>query len=387
MTITTADGNRQPGHTDSGQPPAGLIALAVFLLIALQAAQFLYVVHRESPTFDEGDHSFAGYMMWKTGDYGLNPEHPPLVKLLATLPVLHDHLWVPTLQSRDFKAEAYLDGRDWLARNDGAHQRLLFRMRASAGLLAVALSLLVFFAAREWFGVEAALVALLIETFEPNILAHSALVTTDVGVSLFFLASIYAFYRCAKNLRWTGLLIAGLATGLLAATKHSGILILPMLAGLILWEVASSRKEARMRTALRMTGALAAIVVVAALVLWCFYGFRYAARPAGMKLSTSLAAYTAPLSHFDSSVVLAVARWRLLPESYLIGLVDVKRMAQFYPTFIFGHVYAHGRWWYFPAVILIKTTIGLLALVCIAVYAVISGRLRKPRELAFLFIP
>jgi hypothetical protein len=39
--------------------------------------QFTFVVHRESLTFDEGDHSFSGYMMWKTGDYGLNPEHPP----------------------------------------------------------------------------------------------------------------------------------------------------------------------------------------------------------------------------------------------------------------------------------------------------------------------
>ena len=37
-------------------------------------------------------------------------------------------------------------------------------------------------------------------------------------------------------------------------------------------------------------------------------------------------------------------------------------MAQFYPTFIFGKVYAHGQWWYFPAVILIKSTLGLLGL-------------------------
>ena len=123
------------------------------------------------------------------------------------------------------------------------------------------------------------------------------------------------------------------------------------------------------------------------MVLWAFYGFRYAARPAGLALSTSLADYAPPLGHFNAAVVMAFARLHLLPESYLMGLVDVKRMAEFYPTFIFGKVYAHGVWWYFPVAILIKTTLGLLALVVIALWAMASGRLRKGRELAFILIP
>jgi tetratricopeptide (TPR) repeat protein len=70
-----------------------------------------------------------------------------------------------------------------------------------------------------------------------------------------------------------------------------------------------------------------------------------------------------------------------------MGLVDVKRVAEFYPTFIFGKVYAHGVWWYFPAAILIKTTLGLLALVALAGWAMVSGQLRQGRELAFILIP
>ena len=57
-------------------------------LIILQMILIAIIVHGESLTFDEGDHIFAGYMMWHSGDYGLNPEHPPLVKLVATLPLL-----------------------------------------------------------------------------------------------------------------------------------------------------------------------------------------------------------------------------------------------------------------------------------------------------------
>jgi hypothetical protein len=44
--------------------------VAVLVSLAIQAGQVAYVVHRESLTFDEGNHMFAGYMMWKTGDYG-----------------------------------------------------------------------------------------------------------------------------------------------------------------------------------------------------------------------------------------------------------------------------------------------------------------------------
>jgi 4-amino-4-deoxy-L-arabinose transferase-like glycosyltransferase len=359
----------------------------VFTLLVVQAVQMAYVVHRESLTFDEDNHIFAGYMMHKTGDYGLNPEHPPLVKLFATLPLLGRNLWTPPLQGRDFKTEAYLDGRDFLARNDGPGQRLVFRMRLTAGLLALALSLVVFFAAREWFGTGAGLIALVLIVFDPNILANSALVTTDIGVSLFFLLAIYAFYRYVKKPSPLRLLLASIAAGLLLATKHSGILLAPMLLLLIGWEIFCDPKETRGKLALRLTGAFAAIVAVAVLVLWSFYGFRYIARPAGLVLSTSLENYAAPLSHFNASAVLAIARLHLLPESYLMGLVDVKRMAEFYPTFLFGKIYPHGQWWYFPIAILIKTTLGLLALIALAFFAIFTGRLRKRRELAFVLIP
>jgi 4-amino-4-deoxy-L-arabinose transferase-like glycosyltransferase len=347
----------------------------------------LVVVHRESLTYDEDDHMFAGYMMWKTGDYGLNPEHPPLVKLLATAPLLGEDLWVPPLEGRDFKKEAYLDGRDWLAHNDGASQRLVFRMRMAAGLLAWGLSLTVFFATREWFGEIAALIAMTLVVFDPNIMAHSALVTTDVGVTLFFLLSIWMFYRFVRRPTLVRLLLTGLAAGLLAATKHSGILLAPMLLPVMVWETVTATWGERARQAARMISGFAAIVLIAVGLLWCFYGLRYAARPAGLALSTSLADYAAPLSKWNAAVVMGAARFHLLPESYLMGLVDVKRMAEFYPTFVLGTVYAHGQWWYFPAVILIKSTLGLLALNALALFAAMTGKMGRAREVFYVLSP
>ncbi|MDE3104778.1 MAG: glycosyltransferase family 39 protein [Acidobacteriota bacterium] len=356
-------------------------------LIGLQLLLTVLVIHRESLTFDEDDHMYAGYMMWHAHDYGLNPEHPPLVKLLAALPVLGRDLWTPPLHNRDFKQEAYLNGRDWLARNDGDRNQMVFQMRLAAGLLAIALSLVVFAMTRELFGDWAALAALTLLALDPNVLAHSALVTTDIGVSLFFLASVWCFYRYVRQPGLPRLVVAGVVAGLLLATKHSGVLLAPMLLLLIGYEVLTAARGTRRATALRLASAFSAIVVVGVLVLWAFYGFRYATRPAGVAMSTTLAEYVAPLGPGTARIINWVGRWHLLPESYLIGLVDVKRMALFYPTFLLGHNYSHGVWWYFPSVLLIKSTLGLLALTAVAGYALARRRLRWSREVVYLVLP
>ena len=360
---------------------------AIIVLLVLQAALVSFNVHRESLTYDEDNHMFAGYMMWKTGDYGLNPEHPPLVKLLAALPISGENLWIPPLQGRDFKLEAYSDGRDWLAHNDGSSQRLVFRMRLAAGLLALGLTLVVFIMTREFFGDFAGLIASVLVVFEPNILAHSGLVTTDIGASVFFLTSIYAFYRYAKCPSRRRFLAAGLAAGLLLAAKHSGVLLAPMLMLLVTWEILAVPRETRPRFAIGSVAAFAGVFVVGFAVLWSFYGFRYAARPAGLVLNPSLNDYVGSLKPFKASVVHAVIRMRVIPESYLMGLIDVRRAAGSRSTYALGRVYGQGQWWYFPAVILIKSTLGMLALLAVTLFAMFTRKLRLGREVAYLIIP
>ena len=356
-------------------------------LIILQIILVAIIVHGESLTFDEGDHIFAGYMMWYSGDYGLNPEHPPLVKLLATLPLLQQNLWVPPLKQRMFKAEAYRDGRDFMERNDGPEHRLLFRMRLAAGVFAVGLSATVFLLGGKLFGESAGLLALLIVVFEPNVLANSDLVTTDVGVACFFLATIYCFYRFARQPSVIRLLLTGLAAGLTLSAKHSGILLAPMLLGLTLAEIACAAPGRRKRVAGTLLGGLAAIVVLAVVVLWAFYGFRYAARPAGLVMNPTLSEYAAPLKGMSGWVMGHLTNWRLLPESYLMGITDIHYAAQQYAIFLLGRDYPHGVWWYFPVALSIKTTLGLIGLVVLAGIALVSRQLRQRRELAYLVVP
>lgn len=373
----------------------GFVVGAVLALLLVFAVQVVTTVRQESLTWDEGDHIFAGYMSWKTHDFGFNPEHPPLMKSLATIPLLRLPLKVPPNQHRFFKDESYLDGRDMLFGNGPAYSAatLTFRVRMAAGVVALLLAVIVFFTASEMFGLGAGFLALVIVVFDPTVLAHSALVTTDVGVSCFFLAAVYAFYRYVKAPSAWRLVVAGVAAGLALATKHSAVLVAPMLVLLAVAEVVFRFDEREVvrrdwpRRALRMAGALVAIAVIAVVVLWGFYGFRYNARPGALRLDPTLAEYVHPLRPIEAKGILLLARLHVLPESYLYGLADVRAMANGMPSFIFGKVYDHGVWFYFPAVLVIKSTLGFLGLVVIAFAAVATRRMRRWREALFLLVP
>jgi predicted membrane-bound dolichyl-phosphate-mannose-protein mannosyltransferase len=217
-------------------PRSGLYEIAgVCLLLLVISLQLFFSVRRESQTWDEANHIFTGYRTWTNGDYGLNPEHPPLVKLLATAPLLGSQPQMPALEERFFKEDAFLRGKEFLYRNDA--DRILARTRTAAAVLTLLTALVVFFAAREMFGSGAAFVALTLVAFDPNFLAHGALVTTDVGLACFMFLSIYMFYRFVKFPSAERLIMAGVAAGLALAVKHTGVLVLPMLFLLALCEI------------------------------------------------------------------------------------------------------------------------------------------------------
>ena len=371
-----------------------LVTLGVVGLLAALVLQLSLSVSRESPTWDEGDHIFAGYWSLTHKDFGLNPEHPPVVKMLAAAPLLSMPLKVPEVRNRFFMHEAFLDGKDFLFGNDA--DAIMFRARMTASILTILLALLVFMATREFFDNGAAFIALTLIAFEPNLLAHGARVTTDAGLSCFTFATIYAFYRYVKIPSAWRLAVVGLAAGLTLAAKHTGILVIPMLALLAICEVMRSRlaKQRHSDGAVgtgRYAGLLAVSVIASVLiavgVLWASYGFRFAARPYGLPLNPGFAAWVGQLKPVEAHLVLFAARWHLLPESYLYGLAAVRLSAETYTTFVLGTVYPHGVWFYFPVTFVIKSTLAFLVLLGISVFAIASRKLTGAREILFLTIP
>jgi 4-amino-4-deoxy-L-arabinose transferase-like glycosyltransferase len=375
--------------------PRGWFLSAIAVLFVVFALELYLSVRLESQTFDEPAHMYAGYSYWRRSDFGINPEHPPLVKLVATLPLLLDKPKYPDPLEVFFRAQSAIGGVMMMSAPDG--EAILAHARAAVSIFVFVLGLLVVLAAREMFGDAAALIALALFVFDPLILAHGPLLGTDIGATCCIFAAIYAFYRYVKRPTLIRLSICCVAAGLAFAAKHSAVLIFPMLFLLAAFDVFFASRSGDQaaaaagikRRALRMAGAYAAIVVTAIVILWAFYGFRYAARPGGKQIVPPPAVYLKGLHHPISADLIGFAeQHHLLPESYLFGLTDVTMLARDgRPMFLFGKAYSEGRWFYFPSAFLIKMTIGFLILLALVPFARGLRQRDLRREVVFLLLP
>ena len=92
--------------------------------------------------------------------------------------------------------------------------------------------------------------------------------------------------------------------------------------------------------------AFAVISAIALTTLWASYGFRYVARGEGLQLNPPLAQSVHYLSRpRETRLLETMARYRLLPESYIFGLADVRIKSDFYTSYLFGQIYPHGIWY------------------------------------------
>ncbi len=377
-----------------------LVTILIFaVLLGLYGFQLWYHATRTSATIDEPFHILAGYRYWQCGDYGINPEHPPLLKLLAALPISSQTLVEPSSACGSKitnKWEGFLTGYQFLSRNgvDG----IVIPARLAASLMSILLAALVFLAAREMFGKPEAFVALTLLVFEPNLVAHGSLVTTDMAITTMMFAAVYALYRYRQKPSVPRLLLTGLAVGLMLASKHSGILMLPILFVPLFVDILLARKRNKTETDTRLNRSLlnnaaayAAIFLIGLTVLWATYGFRYYALPGATSDTVSLVDFFKESARpevadaFSGKTVELIRRIHIFPESYLYGLADIVATGV-RPTYLLGTVYPKGQWFYFPVAFTIKTSIALLLLLPLALLTRMLYR-KHPREMLFLLLP
>lgn len=369
------------------------IGIAVATLFCAYTIEVAPAARGLSAIWDEPCHILAGYQNWRMGDYGLNPEHPPLAKLVGTLPLLFMNLKAPRVGRDASKPVVIIRGRTFVYHQDA--DAILFRARLAEAALGLVLIWLLCEAGRNMFGVGVGGAAALLALFEPNLLAHATVVGTDFALACFFFASVYAFWRVAEHPTMLRLIGCGVATGLALAAKHSALLLLPVLAGLAVYETARNSSKGNpadhvlKREIVAWSIRLLVIVATAVFVLWGVYAFRYRARPDSLPLWQTLPAYAGLLhSQMARGLVFAASRARLLPESYLFGLVDVLVITRGPRlSFLLGHLYPHAVWYYFPVAFVIKSTLGFLALLLLALvtFRLWSGPLH--RNLVYLLLP
>ena len=272
---------------------------------------------------------------------------------------------------------------DWLyARPDW--EAALGRARAAISIFAVALCVLVWIAARRMFGFTVAVFATALLAFDPNVLASSGVVMTDMAVTFAFPFAAYAYYLYFKDRsRWC-LVLAGVATGIALVAKNSGILVLPVLFLLAISDpfVGYDDKAARWRSVMKNLGGAALICAIAAGVLWTVYGWQFSARP--IFGTDEYWAASAP----SSGLVRTLHDWSLLPEAYLGGWHGATQLATLDTgPYLFGHTFSHRQWFFFPVVMLVKSTAAVLLLLVLGAVGLRNLYRERRRELLYLLLP
>jgi hypothetical protein len=308
----------------------------MLLFGALFAASVISFSRNASPTYDEVAFLPAGYSYLRWDDYRLGPDHPPLTKQLAALPLLWRINWPARvdLQNGEVSTRPETDGESSLRRawamsfEDStayydfgrnflygirpgalAHPEaspspvtmppepasfynhadsLVFLGRMPILLLGLGLALLVFLWAREWFGLGGGILSLALFCFDPNFIAHSGLVTTDVGISLFLFGAVYFLWRICRRLEAASVVLFLLFFGLAFVTKFSAVLLLPIFWLTVLGRMLSPEPmligaAGKVRLASRTSkmtlfaGLFGAALLTTYVTIWASYSFRYSA--------------------------------------------------------------------------------------------------------------
>jgi hypothetical protein len=241
-------------------------ALVAALLLAF-AAQSVASMRLLSATSDETSHLPSGYTYLETGEIRLNPQHPPLVKLLAALPLLtlSPRLDLDSPAFRSEPPDEWRFGYEFLYSNDA--DALLFRGRLAIVLVSLLGGVYVWLLARDVFGTEGGVLALFLYCFCPNLVAHSHLVTMDVPLAAFAIAHFHHLRRAAMGGGAAHGIAAAAMLGCALATKFSAVLFLPAVVGLFL---AAGWRRGR---ALRSLAVLAAMLLGAFVLVWALYFF------------------------------------------------------------------------------------------------------------------
>jgi len=346
------------------------------LVITASVVLAIASVWGDSLIVDEIPHIGAGYSYLVKQDMRINPEHPPLAKDLAAIPLLFIGLnqtafntpfWQENVNGQwDF-------GRD-----------LIFQSGNNANLIThlAKLPMLIFFILAAWllyhwlnrrYGFWPALFGLVMFAFSPTILAHSRFVTTDVPALWGVLTASFFFFRYLEHPSRKNLIIAGLIFGVAQLTKFSVFLLVPFfILAALLWIWASTnswRERSKIFFATILIMAIGYIVVV-----WPVYGFHVWNYPVAMQQRDMQAqvGFASPAAVRDVIIKTAdIPYWRAF-DQYLFGLLMVnQRQAGGNTIYFEGKVSQSGGPTYFPIVYFIKetlvwwlaTALALLALV------------------------
>ncbi len=340
-------------------------------LIFIMAVLALSSMVGNSAIVDELAHIPAGYSYLKYGDYRLNPEHPPLMKDLAAIPLQFMNLkgfntlpeWTSQVNGE------WQAGYDFLYNLGNNANAILFWARLPILLVMLAFGAWLYWVSRRHWGTAVALLVLFFYVFSPNFLGHGALVTTDLGAAIFMFAALVMFGRFGKqpdrgNMWWLSVVLA-----VAELAKFSSILLYPffVVGSVVLWLTMTKPKESwpRFKTYVGRT-----IVACLLSLVWIYLVYAPQVRNMPTSVQDSLITGSLVASNVTGigQLLVNVSHIPLTKPLVQYGLgvtMDVGRLAGGNVTYFNGQVNDESFRGYFPELFVVKTQVAMLILMLV----------------------
>jgi 4-amino-4-deoxy-L-arabinose transferase-like glycosyltransferase len=359
-------------------------ALAVAGLLVVLAAQLVFGLLTDGPTYDEPGYIATGYRQLVLGDPLYGVEHPPLARTLSVLPLLALPVVARPMRPEETVA-AWRWAHDFLF-VDNRDLPLLIVARSPVVAVTLGLAVLVFAWCRFLFGRLPALVALALYAFHPSLLAHGHLATTDLPATATAVASSWAFWFWTRRPGWGRAALFGLIHGLAVSTRMTAWLLVPVFLALaaISWPDWGRGRPRAAVEALRLGLTWAALVWLS---IWACYGFRNQPWPRESLPRIVPFAWTRALEGTGGQALGWLRGSRLLPEPYLASLeVHYMKARLGHEAYLLGQRGTSGWLHYYAVALLAKSTPAFLLLAGLALGRAVRAR-DGARQLTHVLLP
>jgi 4-amino-4-deoxy-L-arabinose transferase-like glycosyltransferase len=334
---------------------AGILLVFSFLLA-------FFSMKGISLTMDELAHIPAGFSYLYARDFRLNPEHPPVLKDLAALPLMFLNLNFPGNHPswQTGVNNQWWFGNQFIFKSGNNPDQIMFWARIPMILLMLVFCWFIFFFAKQLVGKRFALIALTFAVFSPTILAHGRLVTTDIGAAFGVILATYFWLKFLKNPQWKNVIVAGIILGFVLLLKFSLILLIPFFG--ILTVLYPLLKEKGLKSVLRYSGlaSLAGIFGVV-FIIWPIYYFHTVGYPQARQIAdTQEILASNPYGPLKNLCIWMAHNRFLRPLAhYLLGLLmATQRVSAGNTVYFLGKVSGIGWKYYFPVVYLLKVPLA-----------------------------
>ncbi len=357
-----------------------ILRLLAAALLLTHAGLLAYGAAVHSPCIDEVGHMIAGISHWRLGRFDLYHVNPPLVRMVAVIPVLCAD---PKTDWSDYSDEPGARSEFGLGRQfitDNGPRSFWFFTWARWACIPFSLlgGYVCYRWARELYGDWSGLLALTLWCFDPYMLANGQLITPDMGATALGVTAAYLFWKWLKRPGPMLALFTGLALGLAELTKMTWILLFALWP--LLWLVWRAPEWRRLspRNWLAQAGQLGLILLFAVYVINAGYGGEGSMKRLGdyRFVSTSLSgrSETGAVGNRFAGTRLAALPVPV-PANYLQG-IDVQKhdFEKHFNSYLCGEWRKGGWWYYYLFALAIKVPLGVWLLALLAAFLGLTRR-------------